>query len=604
MPGRRIHTTPEPATGPSPVPMDAGGVVRQLRPYLIGAAVVPIVATLYWAHGVLIPIALAGLLSFLLSPIVGALERVGLRRVRGGRVAAAILVVAVVFSVVGGAAWVVAQQVLALGVELPNYRGNLKRKIADIRGAGERGALAGVQSTAKEVMDELKKNQSAKGEAKPLPVVVKSEAEGIWKLPRVLEALGSTGFVIVLVIFMLIEQHEIRNRFLRLTGHGRLAGVTRGLDEAAERISRYLVAQTMINMAYGTALGIGLYFIGVPYAAMWGFLAFALRFIPYLGPMMAATGPIALSLAVFNDWQRPLITLGLFLAVELLTYMVVEPYLYGQSMGVSQVALFVALAFWTWLWGPIGLVVGSPLTVCLVVLGKHVPALGFITVIMADEPALSVDVSYYQRLLAEDAVEGTEILDAYLVDHSLEQVYDDVLVPALGRAKRDRAAQRVSEEEAQAIYQTARETVEKLAPQRPPADGLDGGAPLALACAAGDEAEAIALTVFRHLVSPSECEIELASAHALSGEIVSLAAEKKPSVVVIAALAAESLAQARHLCKRLRARFPDVKILVGRWGNGKSGMNDRETLAAAGADDLGITLGQSRDQLLERIRLD
>jgi hypothetical protein len=247
-------------------------------------------------------------------------------------------------------------------------------------------------------------------------------------------------------------------------------------------------------------------------------------------------------------------------------------------------------------------------------MGKHVPALGFIGVMMADEPALAVDVSYYQRLLAKDSMEGTEILDAYLADHPLIEVYDDVLVPALSRAKRDRVTRRVSPEEVQGIYQAARESVERLADHRPAAEGESGeggwregtgdGAPCVLACAADDEGDAIALAMLRQLVSPSECEIELASAHALSGEVAALAVEKKPSVVLIAALPPEGLAQARHLCKRLRARLPDVKILVGRWGGVDPKANDREVLIAAGADEVGVTLAQSRNQLLERVRLD
>ena len=584
---------------------EGSGVLRQLRPYLIGGSVIPVVATLYLARGVLIPVVLAGLLTFLLSPVVGALERVGLWRVKGGRIYAVMLVVVLVFSALGGAAWVVAQQVLTFGAELPHYRVNLKRKISDIRGAGRHGTLAEVQSAAKEV----------KGERQPVPVVVKSDSVSVWPISKVFEAVGGASFVLVLVIFMLIEQHEIRNRFIRLTGHGRLASVTRGLDEAAERISRYLIAQTMINAAYGTALGLGLFFIGVPYAVTLGFLAFTFRFIPYLGPFMAALGPIVLSLAVFDNWQRPLFTIGLFLTVELLTYMVVEPYLYGQSIGVSQVALLVALAFWTWLWGPMGLVLGTPLTVCLVVLGKHVPALSFIGIMMADEPALPADVRYYQRLLAKDSVEGTEILDGYLTEHPLIEVYDDVIAPALSRAKRDQVTRRVSTEEAEGVYEAARESVERLADHRPPTDGereeagwredTKDGVPYVLACAAADEGDAIALAMLRQLVSPSECHIELASAHALSGEIASLAAEKKPSVVLIAALPPEGLAQARHLCKRLRARLPDLKILVGRWGGADpKAKDDREALLAAGADDVGVTLAQSRDQLLERIRLD
>jgi predicted PurR-regulated permease PerM len=281
---------------PARAPASARSVLRQLRPYLTGAAVLPIVATLYWGQVVLMPIALAGLFTFVLSPVVGALERTGLGRIRAGRAIAVILVVGLVFSVLGGTGWVIAQQVMTLGSELPQYRGNIMRKIADLRGRG--GGLAEVQTAAKEVMGELQKEPSPKGETEPLPVVVKSEPAGIWQLPRILEALGSAGFVIVLVIFMLIERHEVRNRFIRLLGHGRLAKVTRGLDEAGDRITRYLIMQTVVNATYGAAIGIGLFFIGVPYAVLWGFLAFVLRFIPYVGTLMAAAGPIALSLAI------------------------------------------------------------------------------------------------------------------------------------------------------------------------------------------------------------------------------------------------------------------------------------------------------------------
>jgi len=604
-----VAADPRPGGREAP-PYDTRSLLRHLRPYLMGATVLPVIAALYWGQGVLIPVALASLLTFLLSPVVSGLEHLGLGRLRAGRPIAVALVVSLVFSALGGTAWVITQQVLALGSELPRYRGNLMRKITDLRGAGRQGGLAAVQSTAKQVLGELQKEEVPKGESKPVPVVVKSNGGGIWQLPKILEFLGSAAFLLVLVVFMLIEQHEIRNRFIRLIGHGRLASATRALDEAAARISRYLVAQTIVNAAYGTALGLGLYFIGLPYAVMWGFLAFALRFIPYLGPLMAAVGPVALSLAVFSDWQRPLTTVGLFLVVEVITYVALEPLMYGHSTGVSQVALLVALAFWTWLWGPIGLVLGTPLTVCLVVLGKHVPALGFINVMMTDEPALPVDVSYYQRLLARDSTEGTEILDGYLANHSLEQAYDEILVRALSRAKRDRDAQRVSDEEVHAVYQAGRETVEKLSARRhaasEDADTIESTAideaPLVLGCPAGDEGDEVALLMFGQLLRPTDCTLELAPAGALSGEVVTLVSERKPAVVVIAAVPPEGLAQARHLCKRLRARFPDMKIIVGRWGDVDED-GDRASLLEAGADAVASTFRQSRDQLLERASL-
>ncbi len=600
-------------------PSGAHDTLRELRPYLVGAAILPVVAVLYWGQGVIIPIALAWLFTFLLGPIVSALERAGLGRMRAGKAIAVTLVVGLVFSVLGGVGWVIVPQVTALGSALPQYRGNIMRKVAEFRGSGRGGVLAEVQSTAKEVMGELQKEATPKGESKPLPVVVKPETSGIWQLPRILQALSAAGFVIVLVIFMLLERHEIRNRFIRLTGEGRLANVTRALDEANDRISRYLVVQTVINVTYGVAVSTGLFVIGVPYAVMWGFLAFLLRFLPYVGPPMAAAGPIVLSLAVFDGWHRPLATVALFFVVELVTYMIVEPLLYGQTIGVSSVALLVAVAFWTWLWGPIGLVLGTPLTVCIVVLGKHIPALGFITVFMTDEPALAGDVSYYQRLLANDTAEAQDILEAHLEGHALTEVYDDIVIPALSRAQADCEAERVSREEARAIYKAARDTVEEMGARHLPSadgapassagaagskNGLDAGVPSVLGCAAGDGADEIALSMLRQLLSPAECTLERVSGHALSGEIVALADEKKPGLLLIAALTPGGLDQTRHLCKRLRARCPGIKILVGRWGDNGQSEQDRAPLLAAGADAVGTSLRESRAQMLEQLSLD
>jgi predicted PurR-regulated permease PerM len=582
----------------------ARAILREFRPYVIVAGILPVVAALYWGQGVLIPVALACLFTFLLSPIVGALERAGLGRMRAGKVVAALLVVGLVFSIIGGAGWIIVQQITAFGSELPQYKGNIMRKVEEFRGLGRHSPLAEVQSAAKEVMGELQKVETPKGESKPLPVVVKPEVFGIWQLPRLLQAAGAAMFVVVLVIFMLIERREVRDRFIRLSGERRLANVTRAIDEASGRVSRYLLVHSMINVIYGAAIGTGLFLIGVPYAVLWGVLAVLLRFLPYIGAPLAAVGPIVLSLAVFAGWQRPLATLALFVAVELTTYMVMEPLLYGQTIGVSPPALLVAVAFWTWLWGPIGLVLGTPLTVCLVVFGKHIPALGFVTVFMTDEPALSRDVSYYQRLLAGDSEEAAGILEAYLDGRGLAEVFDDIVVPALSRAKSDCETSRVTREEAGALYSAARKTIEELAAHgSPPAAGASIASVSVLGCAAGGEADEVALAMLARLLSPAECAIELVSAHALSGEIVTLAAEKKPGFLLIAAVAPGAAEQTRHLCKRLRARFPDVMILVGRWGNHGRSDGDRELFLDAGADAVGMTLRESRGQIVERVRL-
>jgi predicted PurR-regulated permease PerM len=604
-PSRVREPLPSPAAGPSARAQSAArAIFREFRPYVVIVGILPVVAALYWGQGVLIPVALASLFTFLLSPIVRALERAGLGRIRAGKAMAALLVVGLVFSIIGGAAWIIVQQVTAFGSELPQYRGNIIRKVQEFRGLGRNSPLAEVQSAAKEVMGELQKAETLKGESKPLPVVVKPEVFGLWQLPRLLQAVGAAGFVVVLVIFMLIERREMRDRFIRLAGERRLANVTRAIDEASDRVSRYLLVHSMINVIYGAAVATGLFLIGVPYAVLWGVLAILLRFLPYIGAPLAAVGPIVLSLAVFDGWQRPLATFALFVAVELITYMVMEPLLYGQTIGVSPPALLVAVAFWTWLWGPIGLVVGTPLTVCLVVFGKHIPALGFVTVFMTDEPALSRDVSYYQRLLAGDSEEAAGILEAHLEGHGLTEVFDDIVIPALSRAKSDCEIQRVTREEAAALYSAARKTVEKLAPH---GEASAAGASIArvsvLGCAAGSEADEVALAMLAQLLGPAKCAIEPVSAHALSGEIVGLAASIKPGVLLIVAIAPGAAEQAHLLCRRLRARFPDIMILIGRWGDHGGSTGDRELFLDAGADAVGRTLRESRDQMLERVRL-
>lgn len=588
-------------------------MLTQLRPYLVGAAALPIIAGLYWAQSVLIPVALALLLAFLLGPPVRALQRTGLGSTRAGRVVSVVLVVALVFSLLGGISYVMAQQIVALTQELPQYRGNLRQKIADLGGVGKPAPLKEMESTAKEVIGELQKHELPKRKPEPVPVTVTSEPIGFRPFPRLLDALTSAGFVIVLVIFMLIERQDLRNRLIRLIGYGRLAVTTKALDDANDRITRYLLFQTIINLTYGIAIGVGLFFIGVPYVVLWGFLAFALRFVPYVGPWLAALAPLALSLAAFTDWQRPLLAAGLFLAVEALTYMVIEPFVYRQALGLSQTALLVAIAFWTWLWGPIGLLLGTPLTVCLVVLGKHVPALEFITILMTDdEPALRSDVAYYQRVLARDQAEAKDIVEAYLRAHTLEEVYDDILIPALTYAKRDRELGQVSDDEVQAIYRAAMETITHVASTARADDVSEAGvaqpapgpahAAAVLSCATGDEAGELALRMLQQLLMPHAVGLEVGSPRALTGEVLALVAEKNPSIVCIGSIHPDDLGQTRHLCKRLRAGFPALRILVGRWGTTEPG--ERDQLLASGADAVGSTLRESRDQIRENIRLD
>jgi hypothetical protein len=447
-------------------------------------------------------------------------------------------------------------------------------------------------------------------------MVQPTESFTFWPVPSaigpMLERFASAGLVIVLVIFMLIQREDLRNRLIRLVGYGRLTFTTSALEEAGQRISRYLLMQTIINSSFGLAVTVALYMIGVPYAVLWGFFAAVLRFIPYVGTFAAVIMPSALSLAVFEGWLWPILVVGIFVALELTCNMALEPLLYAESAGVSGVGLLVAVAFWTWLWGPVGLVLATPLTVCVVVFSKYLPRMDFIAVLMSDQPAMESNISYYQRLLALDQAEATEIVEEHLKSHAAEQIYDEILVPALNSARRDRDLGRLTEDGERFIFRATREILDDLKNLPPTSSSeaadaekiaLDANgltATLAkvriLACAARDEADELALDMFRHLLESTRFEVEVMSEALLASEVVALVAECSPAMILIATVSPGGLGQTRYLCKRLRTRFPKLKIAVGRWG---AGSENGESILLAGADRVGTTMIETREQMIQ-----
>ena len=275
-----------------------------------------------------------------------------------------------------------------------------------------------------------------------------TDVERFWEMVEpIFEPLARVGIVLVLTIFMLIQREDLRNRFIRLVGQGRMTLTTQTMDEAGQRISRFLLTQSVINAGFGLIVATALFWIGVPYAILWGVTAALLRFVPYVGSLLAMLLPTALAFVLFDGWSRTLATLGLFLSLDAVTANVIEPLLIGRHTGVSSLALLVSALFWTWLWGPVGLILSTPLTVCLAVLGKHVPRLEFLAVLLGDEPALETDISFYQRLLAGDEDEASEIVEQQLQTTSREQVFDEMLVPTLLLAERDRVREAISESE-------------------------------------------------------------------------------------------------------------------------------------------------------------
>ena len=399
--------------------MNGSGQVSRGLQVLI--AVVIVVAALRYAKDVLIPLALATLMTFLLAPLVARLQRWGINRA-----IATVAAVSVAFALVGGVLYMVVHQANDLAEEVPTYRRQLRANIQEA-GVFIRGGVSGTTRAVEQLTQEIQRaapppKSEPRGEV-PKVEVVEPRPTALQAMRAVfgpfLAPLGNAVVVIVFVIFMLLRLPDLRDRLIRVLGPRHLRATTEALDDAAQRVSRYLVMQLVINGMQGVAVTIGLTLIGLPNAALFGALTLVLRFIPYVGPWVAAAAPVLLAVAVFDSWTTVALTIGLFVVVELISNLVLEPWLYGSRTGVSPVALLVAAAFWTWLWGAVGLFLAIPLTVCLVVMGKYIPQLGFLHVLLSDEPVLSEPERLYQRLLSGNSDEADALLDEAMRERSL-----------------------------------------------------------------------------------------------------------------------------------------------------------------------------------------
>ena len=417
---------------------------------------------------------------------------------------------------------------------------------------------------------------------------------GFTWLSPIIGPLGTAALVVVLVIFMLLERRDLRDRLIGLFGHGRLTTTTKAFDEAGTRVSRQLLMQTLVNVVYGIVAGVGLYLLGVPYALVWAALGAVLRFVPYLGPVLGAGAPILVSLAALEGWMGPLSVVGLFVALELFTNLVLETILYAGAAGVSQVALLVSVAFWTWLWGPLGLLMATPLTVCLVVLGKHVPGLQFVGVLMADTPALPPDYGYYQRLLARDQSEAADLIERYIKTEPPHLVYDALLLPALNYAERDRLEKRLSQEEELAVIDATRELlsdaatfIQELSPEATVVVEQDQPAPRdplrVMGYAANGPADELALVMLAHIVADLPIAVEITATRMQPTELIAFIRERGYTVICVADLPPSPASKTRYLVRRLHAALPEVRILVGRWSPAALADESTAVLRDAGA---------------------
>ena len=591
---------PAVGTGPgarrrSAAPRAGADFIRAAQRFFVFAGLVLAVACLYWASVVFIPIVVAVLLAFLLSPLVARVQHAGL-----SRGLAVTLVVAFALGAALALGWGLMSQVSTFADDLPRYSRTITRKISDLQRVGKGGALEKVEDTAKDVLKQIDKGSPAA--ERPVPVVV-SSPNPLWHLPSVAKYATTACMIIVLVFFMLIQQRELRARVIRLFGYDRMATTTRLLDEAGSRISRYLLMQTLINSCFGFGIGLGLFFLGLPFALALGCMAAVLRFLPYVGAWLAAMIPLALSLAVFDNWTKPLLILGLFLVTELAVAYVIEPLLYGRSAGVSAIALLAGAGFWTWLWGAVGLALAVPLTVCLVVTSRAVAGLEFIEVLLSDDPPVEPHLVFYQRLLAGDAADAEDLVAETARSTSLAAALDRIIAPALARARQDRETEQLTQEEFARILSMVRDIIEKTpmspagaaAPEPTPA-----GAARVAGCPARDEVDALGLAMLARLLEPAGFELRIAPAGGLVGEALALMETEAPTLVVVGAVGVAGRGRMRHIVKRLRMSQPDTAILSTRWGAG-TGPAVRADLIAAGADDIATSLAEARAEVLRRL---
>jgi predicted PurR-regulated permease PerM len=583
---------------------------------------------LYTAQLVLIPLALGGLLTFLLTPVVARFENWGLGRISA--VLAAVGLAAFMLLLVG---WIVMTQVTGLAADLPRYRANIIEKVDDYREMFKGGVLERLQATFEDVKERLEETEEQEveedggpiaepvdasdspEEVEPVPVRVAAE-ETLFPdtayLTPVAQALGTAGLVIVLTFFMLIQREEVVSRLVSLAGTRSLAVTTKALDDAGRRISRYLLMQFFINASYGVAVGLGLFLIGVPYAALWGLCGFVFRYIPYIGPWIAALLPIGVSLVHFPGWMMVLFVVALFVALELFSNNVMEPLLYGQSVGLSSLAVIVSAVFWTWMWGPVGLVLATPLTVCLVVLGEHIPGLAIFDRMLSDRPALKPHLWLYQRLLAGDEEDAEEIVEDYLDEHNPDSAVDDLLVPALLFTRREHAGRRIAEDDQEQIQATlddiigglpqwATETATAEAESAPPPD-RPAERKVTVVGFPTEEADVLVLQLLARLIDAEKCTLEILSEDLLIAERVAAIEEKQPAIICLSSLPPGGFIKTRAICKSLHARYPDVKILVGRWTSRAISDRCRKLLKSSGADAVVATVTEMREALMPMIQ--
>lgn len=521
-------------------------------PWVSLLTLVLVIGILHTGKDVLLPLALGIVLAFVLTPLVRVFDRLRLPRFAG-----VTLTMILALGAVGGLGYVVFDQFAALSTEITQYTSSMKRKVGQLR-MGNDAAIRQFTRTMDRVTEQFY-NDPDQRNAEPVRVVP-TKPNPIQRLREasasVFEPLASTFIVIVLVAFLLGQREDLRDRFIRLIGAGNVTMTTRLMNEAAHRVSQFLVWQTLINIVFGTLVGLGLYWIGVPYAALWGGFTAMLRFVPYVGTVLSALMPATLAFATFPGWTETLQTMALFLMLDLVTAYFVEPVVFGFRTGVSSFALLVSALFWIWVWGPVGLLLATPLTVCIAVLGRHVRSLRFLAIIFADEPALTPHVRFYQRLLARDEDEAGALVKSKLQEVGVVSVIDQILLPTVTLVLQHHEQNEISDDEATFVLDVVAETLQQMS-------------------ATAEEGQAVASIVGLTVRSPADQlvlemlrtaygreRIGTISSELNADEALRMAIRQQPAMICIAAAALTRGSELRNFCRRIRSALPETRVIV------------------------------------------
>jgi predicted PurR-regulated permease PerM len=576
----------------------------QVRPTgTVLLTLVVVVAVLRLAQDLFIPLALAVLLTFLLAPIVHWLQHWRLNRLL-----AVLVSLAMALALIGGVGDVITGQFYDLAHQLPHYERHLAEHIAHLRGF-MRGGITDSANAIERLTGQIERLSPVIGATAGVQKVqiVQPPATMIEILKDfigpLVKPLGWALVVMVLVAFMLIRLPDLRERVIRLLGPRNLQATTAALDDAAARVSRYLLTQLLINSFTGLWVGVGLALLNVPNPGLWGALTLVLRFIPYVGVWTAGAMPFALSFAAFGDWMHPVIVIGIYGSVEFFNYAVLEPWLYAARTGVSPVALLLAAAFWTWLWGLAGLLLSVPITVCLVVMGKYVPQLEFLEVLLGDEPALEPYQRLYQRLLTSNRDEADALLEDAMRVHSLREVCDIAILPALRLLEDDFARGALKPVRRRAVLEQVQLWVDELLESLHRSNGrgaLSWQSPSILCVPAEDQGDAIAAKLLAAVLIHGGIAARVAALDRVEEEVAAGVSDGL-RVVVISALPPEAIPPARAVVKRIRARSEGLPLIVGLWGQDRDIERARQRLESAGASLVETRVGGCLEAI-ERLR--